>query len=133
MCGGWDKRNVIPEDSSSYDIFVILSERIAITLNSLLGEPEKSTDIFTTKQSKRFYSSCINRTSIESQVVERLRAAAQAVNGLPIVTANYDVDQFSLEEFYSFTPIYSTIFSIQPFHFAVQVDLNNSDVLILNV
>ena len=132
-CGGWEKRYLIPQYSSAVNNLDILDDRLAIVLKGLLEEPEKSTDIFTTKQSKRLYASCIDRTRAESQGIIRLRLVASVLNGLPIVTENYDISQIQLEDLYSYSQIYFDMLRPIPFRFTVEVDANNSNANILQV
>ena len=133
VCGGWEKRAIVSK--RRYFQRMIKSGGIKITtlLKNLLEQPEKSTDTYATKQSKRLYASCIYQNHTESHKITQLSSAAEAVNGLPIITDNYNVSQLSLEDFYSSAAMYSSIVYFKPFTFAIDVNVNNSATYILKV
>ncbi|MBZ3872460.1 Neprilysin [Sciurus carolinensis] len=58
-CGGWLKRNVIPETSSRYSNFDILRDELEVVLKEVLQEP-KPEDILAVQKAKTLYRSCIN-------------------------------------------------------------------------
>uniref|UniRef100_A0A452RH19 Neprilysin n=1 Tax=Ursus americanus TaxID=9643 RepID=A0A452RH19_URSAM len=60
-CGGWLKRNVIPETSSRYSNFDILRDELEVVLKDVLQEP-KTEDIVAVQKAKTLYRSCINES-----------------------------------------------------------------------
>lgn len=77
-CGGWLKKNIIPETSSRYSTFDILREELEVILKGVLentveGEAEALT------KAKTLYKSCTNESLIE------LRGGAPLLDMLPDV------------------------------------------------
>ncbi|KAB1283847.1 Neprilysin, partial [Camelus dromedarius] len=64
-CGGWLKRNVIPETSSRYSNFDILRDELEVVLKDVLQEP-KAEDIVAVQKAKMLYRSCINECKCSS-------------------------------------------------------------------
>ncbi|KAM7107523.1 LOW QUALITY PROTEIN: neprilysin [Ciconia maguari] len=87
-CGGWLKRNVIPETSSRYSNFDILRDELEVVLKDVLNTPSSS-DITGCRQAKTLYRSCINETTIDSRGGRPLISFAN-VSDWPVATANWD-------------------------------------------
>uniref|UniRef100_A0A8B9SBY3 Neprilysin n=1 Tax=Apteryx owenii TaxID=8824 RepID=A0A8B9SBY3_APTOW len=62
-CGGWLKRNVIPETSSRYSNFDILRDELEVVLKDVLDKPN-SNDITAVQKAKTLYRSCINESAM---------------------------------------------------------------------
>uniref|UniRef100_A0A8C4MX16 Neprilysin n=1 Tax=Equus asinus asinus TaxID=83772 RepID=A0A8C4MX16_EQUAS len=58
-CGGWLKRNIIPETSSRYGNFDILRDELEVVLKDVLQET-KTEDIAAVQKAKTLYRSCVN-------------------------------------------------------------------------
>uniref|UniRef100_A0A672UFQ4 Neprilysin n=1 Tax=Strigops habroptila TaxID=2489341 RepID=A0A672UFQ4_STRHB len=61
-CGGWLKRNVIPETSSRYSNFDILRDELEVVLKDVLDTPSTD-DITAVQKAKTLYRSCINEST----------------------------------------------------------------------
>ncbi|KAF2978036.1 hypothetical protein EK904_013887 [Melospiza melodia maxima] len=61
-CGGWLKRNVIPETSSRYSNFDILRDELEVVLKDVLDTPSTN-DIPAVQKAKTLYRSCINEST----------------------------------------------------------------------
>ncbi|KAH0624093.1 hypothetical protein JD844_007455 [Phrynosoma platyrhinos] len=61
-CGGWLKKNIIPETSSRYSNFDILRDELEVVLKDVLDK-ENSDDIEAVKKAKTLYRSCINEST----------------------------------------------------------------------
>ena len=95
-CGGWMKRNVIPDDADSWSNFVILSENTAVILYNLLSslqlseepKPEYLTKVLD------FYSSCTREEDMAedgiSDTVREIREAADSGAAIRIA-AQYNI------------------------------------------
>ncbi|KAI1236050.1 hypothetical protein IHE44_0002146 [Lamprotornis superbus] len=64
-CGGWLKRNVIPETSSRYSNFDILRDELEVVLKDVLDTPSTN-DIPAVQKAKTLYRSCINENDKNS-------------------------------------------------------------------
>ncbi|NXX62665.1 NEP protein, partial [Scopus umbretta] len=88
-CGGWLKRNVIPETSSRYSNFDILRDELEVVLKDVLDTP-RSNDITAVQKAKTLYRSCINETTIDSRGGGPLITLLPHVSDWPVATANWD-------------------------------------------
>ncbi|XP_060250490.1 neprilysin isoform X3 [Ovis aries] len=88
-CGGWLKRNVIPETSSRYSNFDILRDELEVVLKDVLQEP-KTEDIIAVQKAKMLYRSCINETAIESRGGEPLLRLLPDIYDWPVALENWE-------------------------------------------
>uniref|UniRef100_A0A8C7E8G4 Neprilysin n=1 Tax=Nothoprocta perdicaria TaxID=30464 RepID=A0A8C7E8G4_NOTPE len=88
-CGGWLKRNVIPETSSRYSNFDILRDELEVVLKDVLDKPN-SNDITAVQKAKTLYRSCINETAIDSRGGTPLISLLSDVSDWPVATDNWD-------------------------------------------
>ncbi|NXC13175.1 NEP protein, partial [Corythaeola cristata] len=88
-CGGWLKRNVIPETSSRYSNFDILRDELEVVLKDVLDTPS-SNDIEAVQKAKTLYRSCINETAIDSRGGRPLISLLPNVSDWPVATTNWD-------------------------------------------
>ncbi|XP_043926449.1 neprilysin [Protopterus annectens] len=90
-CGGWIKKNVIPEANARYSTFDILREELEVVLRGVLEKPDSS-DIAALKKVKTLYRSCVNETAIESKGGMPLINELQAMFEWPLATTNWERD-----------------------------------------
>uniref|UniRef100_A0A8C3JD42 Neprilysin n=1 Tax=Calidris pygmaea TaxID=425635 RepID=A0A8C3JD42_9CHAR len=88
-CGGWLKRNVIPETSSRYSNFDILRDELEVVLKDVLDVPSNN-DIAAVQKAKTLYRSCINETTIDSRGGKPLIRLLPDVFDWPVTTTNWD-------------------------------------------
>ncbi|NXK07566.1 NEP protein, partial [Herpetotheres cachinnans] len=88
-CGGWLKRNVIPETSSRYSNFDILRDELEVVLKDVLDTP-RNNDITAVQKAKTLYRSCINETTIDSRGGRPLISLLPDVSDWPVATTNWD-------------------------------------------
>ncbi|NXT42587.1 NEP protein, partial [Pelecanoides urinatrix] len=88
-CGGWLKRNIIPETSSRYSNFDILRDELEVVLKDVLDAPS-SDDITAVQKAKTLYRSCINETTIDSRGGSPLISLLPNVSDWPVATTNWD-------------------------------------------
>ncbi|NXG58706.1 NEP protein, partial [Hemiprocne comata] len=88
-CGGWLKRNVIPESSSRYSNFDILKDELEVVLKDVLDTPS-SNDITAVQKAKTLYRSCINETAIDGRGGRPLISLLPNISDWPVATANWD-------------------------------------------
>uniref|UniRef100_A0A8D0XBQ9 Neprilysin n=3 Tax=Sus scrofa TaxID=9823 RepID=A0A8D0XBQ9_PIG len=81
-CGGWLKRNIIPETSSRYSNFDILRDELEVVLKDVLQE-QKTEDIIAVQKAKTLYRSCINECS--SWTAERTIAQLNSKYGKKVI------------------------------------------------
>ncbi|KAM6127447.1 LOW QUALITY PROTEIN: neprilysin [Phoenicopterus ruber ruber] len=87
-CGGWLKRNVIPETSSRYSTLTLRDE-LEVVLKDVLDAPS-SNDITAVQKAKTLYRSCINETTIDSRGGRPLISLLPNVSDWPVATTNWD-------------------------------------------
>ncbi|XP_046579706.1 neprilysin-like [Haliotis rubra] len=128
-CGSWMKKNVIPEDRSSLDMFGVLQDEVLVTLKNLL-ETERENEIDSVKKVKALYASCINETRLEERGADPAVQFLVTLGGWPMINSSWKVDDFDLEGLlihlrrYNNAPIISM---------SVGTDLKNSSRRILYV
>ncbi|KFW62287.1 Neprilysin [Pygoscelis adeliae] len=88
-CGGWLKRNVIPETSSRYSNFDILRDELEVVLKDVLNT-QGNNDITAVQKAKTLYRSCINETTIDSRGGRPLISLLPNVSDWPVATTNWD-------------------------------------------
>ncbi|NXW56134.1 NEP protein, partial [Eurystomus gularis] len=88
-CGGWLKRNVIPETSSRYSNFDILRDELEVVLKDVLDTPS-SNDITAVQKAKTLYRSCVNETTIDSRGGKPLISLLPDVSDWPVAMTNWD-------------------------------------------
>ncbi|KAM9378482.1 neprilysin isoform 1-T1 [Phaethornis superciliosus] len=88
-CGGWLKKNVIPETSSRYSNFDILRDELEVVLKDVLDTPSNN-DIAAVQKAKTLYRSCINETTIDSRGGRPLISLLPNLSDWPVATANWD-------------------------------------------
>ncbi|NXN96238.1 NEP protein, partial [Rhinopomastus cyanomelas] len=88
-CGGWLKRNVIPETSSRYSNFDILRDELEVVLKDVLDTPS-SNDIAAVQKAKTLYRSCVNETIIDSRGGRPLISLLPNISDWPVATTDWD-------------------------------------------
>uniref|UniRef100_A0A8C5ILJ6 Neprilysin n=1 Tax=Junco hyemalis TaxID=40217 RepID=A0A8C5ILJ6_JUNHY len=88
-CGGWLKRNVIPETSSRYSNFDILRDELEVVLKDVLDTPSTN-DIPAVQKAKTLYRSCINETAIDLRGGSPLISLLPNVSEWPVATTNWE-------------------------------------------
>lgn len=88
-CGGWLKRNVIPETSSRYSNFDILRDELEIVLKDVLQQ-QKPEDIVAVQKAKTLYRSCLNESAIDSRGGQPLLDLLPQIHEWPVATDNWE-------------------------------------------
>lgn len=88
-CGGWLKRNVIPETSSRYSNFDILRDELEVVLKDVLQEP-KPDDIVAVQKAKTLYRSCINESFIDTRGGRPLLKVLPDIYEWPVATEDWE-------------------------------------------
>ncbi|KAL4221616.1 Membrane metallo-endopeptidase-like 1 [Mactra antiquata] len=96
-CGNWNRKNLIPEDRTSYNTFEKLSDELTLTLRALLEDAPNDYDSNATLKAKVLYQSCTNTTQIEIVGDTPLREALADLGGWPVISKGWSKDQFELE------------------------------------
>ncbi|XP_053777819.1 membrane metallo-endopeptidase-like 1 [Desmodus rotundus] len=82
-CGGWLRRQVVPETNSRYSIFDILRDELEVTLKGVLENPTAQ-DRPAVKKAKTLYRSCMNESIIEKRDSRPLLDVLETVGGWPV-------------------------------------------------
>ncbi|XP_062832755.1 neprilysin isoform X2 [Anolis carolinensis] len=90
-CGGWLKKNIIPETSSRYSNFDILRDELEVVLKDVLDK-ENNDDIEAVKKAKMLYRSCINETTIDSRGGKPLINIMRTFSDWPVALDTWDRD-----------------------------------------
>ncbi|XP_054901744.1 neprilysin-like [Poeciliopsis prolifica] len=88
-CGGWLKKNVIPETSSRYGVYDILNSNLEVILKGVLEKKvDKEAAAFT--KAKTLYNSCINEKLIEQKGGRPLFDMLPDIFDWPIAVDNWE-------------------------------------------
>ncbi|XP_062889109.1 membrane metallo-endopeptidase-like 1 isoform X3 [Mobula hypostoma] len=88
-CGGWLNRHIIPETSSGYSIFDIVTFDLEVVLKGVLERPDdRDRDAY--QKAKQLYKSCVNDSLIARRDSEPLLNLLDAVGGWPVATPDWD-------------------------------------------
>ncbi|CAL8334733.1 unnamed protein product, partial [Boreogadus saida] len=88
-CGGWLKKNIIPETSSRYSTFDILRDDLEVVLKGVLERTVEGEAMALTK-AKTLYKSCTNETLIEQRGGDPLLAMLPELFEWPMAVDNWD-------------------------------------------
>uniref|UniRef100_A0AAQ4PQ31 Neprilysin n=1 Tax=Gasterosteus aculeatus aculeatus TaxID=481459 RepID=A0AAQ4PQ31_GASAC len=90
-CGGWMKKNIIPETSSRYSTFDILRDELEVILKGVLEKTVDGEGAALTK-AKTLYKSCTNESLIELRGGAPLLNMLSSVFEWPIAVDNWETD-----------------------------------------
>nr|XP_056705326.1 neprilysin [Euleptes europaea] len=88
-CGGWLKKNIIPEASSRYSNFDILRDELEVVLKDVLST-QNSSDIPAVQKAKTLYRSCVNETAIDLRGGKPLINILDTINDWPVAADAWD-------------------------------------------
>ncbi|XP_069474514.1 neprilysin [Ambystoma mexicanum] len=88
-CGGWLKKNIIPETSSRYSSFDILRDELEVVLKDVLEKPSNN-DTLAVQKAKTLYKSCTNETQINSRGGQPLIKILPTMYDWPVAVDNWD-------------------------------------------
>uniref|UniRef100_A0A6Q2YAU3 Neprilysin n=1 Tax=Esox lucius TaxID=8010 RepID=A0A6Q2YAU3_ESOLU len=88
-CGGWLKKNIIPETSSRYSTFDILRDELEVVLKGVL-ERSVAGEASALTKAKTLYRSCTNESQIENRGGAPLLDMLHDVFEWPIATDNWE-------------------------------------------
>ncbi|EFX65281.1 hypothetical protein DAPPUDRAFT_333347 [Daphnia pulex] len=133
-CGGFETRNVIPDDQSSVTTFSLISDEVTEQLRSLIERPIKKTDAEPFKLVKKLFQSCLNKTRAEERVgLAPLKEVLDQFGGWPVVVGDsWDDSTFVWTDMiYKFRLAgYSIDYFVD---FSVTTDLKNSTSRIIDL
>uniref|UniRef100_A0A4W4FQI4 Neprilysin n=1 Tax=Electrophorus electricus TaxID=8005 RepID=A0A4W4FQI4_ELEEL len=91
-CGGWLKKNIIPETSSRYSTFDILRDELEVVLKGVLEREDSESALSSSSlaKAKTLYKSCTNESGIEQRGGEPLLHMLPDVFDWPIATDDWD-------------------------------------------
>jgi len=125
-CGGFEKRNIIPDDQSSVSTFSLISDKVTEQLRTLVEKPVRDDEAEPFKLVKKLYASCLNKSRAEEKGLQPLKDVLHGFGGWPVVVGDaWDEDAFVwYEMIYKFRKVgYSVDYFID---FSITVDLKNS-------
>uniref|UniRef100_A0A3Q2YK44 Neprilysin n=1 Tax=Hippocampus comes TaxID=109280 RepID=A0A3Q2YK44_HIPCM len=90
-CGGWLKKNIIPETSSRYSTFGILQDELTVVLKGVL-EKNVESEAEALSKAKTLYKSCTNDSLTEQKGGTPLLMTLPDVFEWPMAVDNWDAD-----------------------------------------
>ncbi|OWF45829.1 Neprilysin [Mizuhopecten yessoensis] len=101
-CGTWRKKNIIPEDRSSQDVFGLLRDDVQVVLKNLLEAPKTDKDIEVETKIKDMYSSCMNQDLIEQRNISVAFPMLNELGGWPVLGSkpggNWNESEYDLTQ-----------------------------------
>lgn len=89
-CGGWLKKNIIPETNSRYSTFDILRHELAVVLKGVLERQDDGNNSSALTKAKVLYKSCVNESLIEQRGGKPLLSVLPDVLDWPIATDDWE-------------------------------------------
>ena len=153
-CGGFEKKNIIPDDQSSVTTFSLIGDKVTEQLRSLVEKPIKDGDAEPFKLVKNLYQSCLNKSNLilpffllrliaelivlfsamaEEKGLTPLQDILKEFGGWPVVVGDsWDESTFVWTEMiYKFRRVgYSIDYFVD---FSVTTDLKNSTTRVIDV
>ncbi|XP_054719763.1 neprilysin-2-like [Uloborus diversus] len=84
-CGGWLKKQLIPDDRSSVSVFSLLQDDLDLKLRAMVETGIKDTDSQYIQNLKSMYDACMNTTHIEMMGNEPLENVIKEIGSWPAV------------------------------------------------
>uniref|UniRef100_UPI00358F2340 membrane metallo-endopeptidase-like 1 isoform X2 n=1 Tax=Myxine glutinosa TaxID=7769 RepID=UPI00358F2340 len=112
-CGGWLRKNVIPESSARYSTFDILRHEMEVILKDILGKPDYG-DREAVKKAKMLYRSCINESQIEKRDSEPLLDIMEDIGDWPVAQDTWNTKYESRWRLDAMLPLLNTNFGERP-------------------
>uniref|UniRef100_A0A8C4QFF7 Neprilysin n=1 Tax=Eptatretus burgeri TaxID=7764 RepID=A0A8C4QFF7_EPTBU len=112
-CGGWLRKNVIPESSSRYSTFDILRHEMEVILKDILGKPNIG-DREAVKKAKMLYRSCINESQIDKRDSEPLLNIMEDIGDWPVAQDTWDIKYENHWRLDNILPLLTTNFGERP-------------------
>ncbi|KAL5013750.1 hypothetical protein ScPMuIL_008020 [Solemya velum] len=131
-CGKWNKKNVIPDDRSSYNTFAKLRDNLQVTLKGLLERGVTEKDSESTKMAKYLYQSCVNETVIDERGLQPVYTLLEELGGWPVTGMNssWEPEKFDLIALMVELRLYNNKIIIDQW---VSADDKNSEVNIIQL
>ncbi|KAK6179529.1 hypothetical protein SNE40_011862 [Patella caerulea] len=95
-CGNWKRKNVIPDDATSYGTLVKVAEDVRVILKGLLEMPVKSSDLEPIVKAKTLYTSCLNATNIEALGSQPLLDFIRNLGVWPVLSSTWTPAGYNL-------------------------------------
>ncbi|KPM02741.1 membrane metallo-endopeptidase-like protein 1-like protein [Sarcoptes scabiei] len=94
-CGGWIKRQVIPDERTSVSVFSLLQDQLTHKLRVLIESEEEKDEPEFFESMRMFYKSCMDLKSIEKSGDTPLHMVLKRFGGWPVVAGqNWDGSNF---------------------------------------
>ncbi|OQV22658.1 Membrane metallo-endopeptidase-like 1 [Hypsibius exemplaris] len=93
-CGGWLKKNVVPEDKSRYSIFSQAKENLELTLKQVLESSVGAQEDSSTAKAKLMYKACMNETLIEEKGSRPALDLLQTYTPWPVLQTKAEATRF---------------------------------------
>lgn len=93
-CGGWLRKNSVPDASSRWGRFHVLREQLMYILKDILSEPNTVQDSKPVNSSREMYRACMDNDAIEKLGLTPLIQLLNSYGQWPMTVANWTADQF---------------------------------------
>ncbi|EFX80396.1 hypothetical protein DAPPUDRAFT_304103 [Daphnia pulex] len=93
-CGGWLRKNSIPETSSRWGHFNILREQVTHLLKEVLTESNAMRDSKPVNNSRDMYKACMDTDAVEILGLTPLTEILDSYGRWPMTVSNWTADQF---------------------------------------
>lgn len=118
-CGGWKKRNDIPESENEITAFTKLTKKIESATHTLLTQPPQSGESVALVKARKFFYSCMNADKIEKEGAKPALEFIKAIDGWSMCDRN-DWKEKSWDVYKVLKDVQSKYYPAPPF-FTVEV------------
>ncbi|XP_023930213.1 neprilysin isoform X2 [Lingula anatina] len=129
-CGAWNRKNIIPEDKSSYNTFGKLRDELQVLLKALLEKPDMPNQPNSVTKTRNLYRSCMNESLIELRGAKPVFDFLETLGGWPVLTSNWSESSFDWIELVAKLRLYNNKLLIDEW---VSSDDKNSSVNIIQL
>lgn len=97
-CGGWVRKNPIPDSKSRYTQFDVLRDQLTATMKTILTAVSSTDDVQPVKQARELYQACMDTETIEGLGLKPLTDLLALFGGWPMTLASWNETSFSWTE-----------------------------------
>lgn len=93
-CGGWIKKNPIPDSKSRWTEFDVLRDELTNTMKDILKEAVNPNDAKPVNSARDFYTACLDTDTLESLGLKPLTDLLNQFGGWPMTLSDWNADKF---------------------------------------
>ncbi|XP_065061388.1 endothelin-converting enzyme 2-like isoform X2 [Rhopilema esculentum] len=133
-CGGWLDKTAIPDSKTRYSIFSEVSSRnreiIKLEISKIMSG-QKNSSSMSIRNAVDYYSSCLDKKSIEARGDQPLKDVIKQYNSWPVTDMNFTAGNWNWTD--TFIRVHKYLAMAPVFNMYVGSDLKNSSVNVITL